>query len=204
MASRMDQSWGTCMSEDILIFDAEIKNGVVTENNPMQAGFRYAKGWNDYAGMGISVVCGYHIGEARPRVFLEDNLSELVQMIERGTVLIGFNNWRFDNRLLFENGIGIPHGQSKDIAAAIWHAAGVPTGEHPKGRGLDAICLANGLPGKTGNGADAPQDFQRGRIGRVIDYCLGDIRSTLQLYRYITQTGGCKDPVTGEWLTVRI
>lgn len=192
------------MTDRIFIYDAEIRHGVATENNPRQTGYRYADGWTDYVGMGIAVICGYDVTEARYRVFLDDNLSELQALMDSGAILTGFNNWRFDDKLIKANNIEVPSGQTKDIAAAIWRAAGIPTGEHPKGLGLDAICLANGIPGKTGNGADAPQDFQRGRIGRVIDYCLGDIRSTLQLYRYITQHSGCRDPRNGEWLTVRI
>lgn len=192
------------MTENLFIYDAEIKHGVATENNPRQVGFQYADGWHDYPGMGIATICGYDVTEARFRVFMDDNLSEFQGIIHSGRTLIGFNNWRFDDRLCAANGIEIPQGQSMDLAAIIWRAAGIPNGEHPKGLGLDAICRANGLPGKTGNGADAPQDYQRGRIGRVIDYCLGDVRSTLQMYRYIQTCGGITDPRTGEWMVVRI
>jgi len=192
------------MTEHIFIFDAEIRHGVATEDNPKQPGYRYADSWADFAGMGIATVCGYDVTEARYRVFMEDNLSELEAIITNGRTMLGFNNWRFDQRLLAANGITIPEGQSQDLAATIWRAAGIPNGEHPKGFGLDAICRANGLATKTGNGADAPQDFQRGRIGRVVDYCLGDVRATLQLYRYIQACGGITDPRNGEWLAVRV
>lgn len=192
------------MTEHIFIYDCEIRHGVATEDNPRQAGFRYADGWTDYAGMGIAVICGYDVTEARYRVIMEDNLTELQAIIASGRTLLGFNNWRFDDRLCRANAIEIPDGCTKDLAATIWRAAGIPNGEHPKDLGLDAICRANGLPGKTGNGADAPQDFQRGRLGRVVDYCLGDVRSTLQLYCYIKTCGGVTDPRNGEWLTVRV
>lgn len=189
--------------ENIFIYDAEIRHGVSTADNPRQPGFRYAESWTDYAGMGIAVVCGYDMAESRYRVIMEDNLSELQRLADTCT-LIGFNNWRFDDRLMRANGINIRDGHSKDIAAAIWKAAGIPNGEHPKDLGLDAICRANRLPGKTGNGADAPQLFQRGRIGQVVDYCLGDVRSTLQMYRYIREEGGITDPRNGNWISVRI
>ena len=51
---------------------------------------------------------------------------------------------------------------------------------------------------------NAPQDFQDGRIGRVVDYCLADVRSTLALYRYLVQNGGIKDPRSGEWIAVTV
>jgi len=192
------------MTDSILIYDAEIRHGVATENNPRQPGFRYANGWADFAGMGIAVICAYDLAESRYRVFMEDNLSDLVETMRHRETVLGFNNWRFDDRLLRANGIEAQEGKSKDLAAAIWRAAGIPNGEHPRDLSLDAICRANDLPAKTGNGADAPQWFQRGRIGRVVDYCLGDVRSTLMVYRRIEHAGGIIDPRNGEWLPVRI
>ena len=190
---------------NIVIYDTEIAYGVATPDNPPKPGYKYAKGWTDYAGMGISVICAYDVAEAQYRVFMEDNFSAFDDLICRRDFVLGFNNHRFDDRLARENGFRIPHEKSLDLAAVIWKAAGIPNGEHPKGLSLNACCQANGLPTKTGNGADAPQDYQDGRIGRVIDYCLGDVRCTLHLYRYITQHGGLIDPRDGtSWLNVRI
>lgn len=190
---------------NIVIYDTEIANGVATPDNPPKPGYKYAKGWTDYAGMGISVICAYDIAEAQYRVFMADNFSAFDELIGRRDYVLGFNNHRFDDRLVRENGFRIPHEKSLDLAATIWKAAGIPNGEHPKGLSLNACCQANGLPTKTGNGADAPQDYQDGRIGRVIDYCLNDVRCRLHLYRYITQNGGLIDPRDGtSWLNVRI
>lgn len=187
----------------LVIYDAEICNGIITDNNPAQEGYKYAKGWKDFAGMGISTICAYDVHEARFRVFMADNLSHLEDLMTERDALVGFNNHQFDDNLLRENNVFI--GSSTiDLAALIWRAAGIPQGEHPKGLGLDAICKANKLPGKTGNGAQAPQDYQDGRIGRVIDYCLADVRSTLHLYRYLAGFGGITDPRTGEWLNVAV
>lgn len=47
--------------------------------------------------------------------------------------------------------------------------------------------------------------LNRGSIGRVIDYCLNDVRCTLHLHRYITRAGGLIDPRDGtSWLNVRV
>lgn len=190
---------------NLIIYDTEIANGVATPDNQPKPGYKYAKGWTDYAGMGISVICAYDIAEAQYRVFMADNFSAFDDLVGRGAHVLGFNNHRFDDRLIRENGFRIPHEKSLDLAAAIWKSAGIPNGEHPKGLSLNACCQANGLPTKTGNGADAPQDYQDGRIGRVIDYCLNDVRCTLHLYRYIAQNGGLLDPRDGTtWLNVRI
>lgn len=194
---------------DYLIFDAEIKHGVITDNNPAKPGYTYASGWQDYKGMGIACVCAFDTAANRFRVFTETNLDALQDLIDTHTI-VSFNGKRFDVPLLEANGVGarynsdgdeIPH---IDLAELIWRAAGIPADEHPKGMGLDAICRANNIPGKTGNAADAPQQWQDGHHGRVIDYCLGDIESTLRLFDLITLNGGIRDPRTGEWLTVRV
>lgn len=176
-----------------IVYDCEIKRGVVTENNPRLDGFEYAAGCEDFSGMGISVLCAYDILESRYRVFCDDNLEDFVAMARHRIGVIGFNNHRFDDKLLAEHGI-YAGNYSLDIAESIWRAAGVPQEEHPKGLGLDAICKANGLGGKSASGADAPQEWQRGRIGRVIDYCLTDVRMTVRLLRLIQDTGGIIDP----------
>ena len=48
----------------------------------------------------------------------------------------------------------------------------------------------------------APILYQTGRTGELIDYCMTDTLRTLQLYRYIKQAGGLRDPRNGNWLTV--
>lgn len=190
---------------NILIYDTEIRHGVPTADNPIKPGYKYAKDWSDFTGMGIAVVCAFDVLEARSRVFCEDNIGDFMDLIEQRDVVMGFNNWRFDDNLLHDNGFSIPRIKSRDLAAAIWHAAGVPQGEHPRGLSLNACCKALGLPEKTGNGADAPQDWQDGRIGRVIDYCQNDVRITLRLYRSLQGAGGMPDPRNEDnWLNVAV
>lgn len=190
--------------ENIIIYDTEIKHGVITPNNQPRPGYRYADGWKDFAGMGVSVIGAYDIDAIGYRVFCDDNLHEWRDLAERAKGIVSFNGNRFDGPLLAANGCGFPVEKSIDLAAIIWRAAGIPEGEHPKGLGLDAICRANGIPGKTGNAADAPQDWQAGKIGTVIDYCLADVRITKELYFHIQLFGCITDPRTGEKLDVRL
>ena len=192
-------------TNNILIHDSEIKHGVLTDENPAQAGFKYADSWTDYKGMGISVIGALEVHTDRARIFMDDNLDAFQEAVNRAHYILGFNSHGFDDRLYTAHGIEIPELKSLDLAKVIWQAAGVPPDTHPKGLGLDAICRANNLPTKTGNAADAPQDFQAGRIGKVIDYCLGDVYSTYRLFKFINCTGGIVDPRDGStWINVRI
>lgn len=190
--------------DNIIIFDTEIKHGVITDNNPPKLHYQYAKGWKDFAGMGISVICAFDFQKHHYRVFCEDNFDAWRDLVERSSRVISFNGDNFDNPLLEANGLGYDLAKSLDLAALIWNLAGVPEGEHPKGLGLDALCKANGIDGKTGNAADAPQDWQDGKVGRVIDYCLGDVRATVDLYYQIILCGYITDPRTLERLPVRL
>lgn len=186
---------------NLVIYDTEIINAVPTQGVREQR-YTYCEGWHDKAGMGISVICAYETRAARPRVFLRDNAGDFQQLMDDADAIVGFNNFSFDDRLLEANGYTVQSGKSIDLAALIWRAAGTPNGEHPSGLGLDAICQANNLPGKTGDGAFAPFDWQNGRIGTVVDYCLADVMCTLRLYRFLATSGGCRDPRNGEWLNV--
>ena len=91
---------------DIVIFDTEIKHGIATENNPRHEDYIYANGWDDFSGMGIACVCAYDIKEARPHVFLEDNLHRFAELVEERGTAMGFNSHRFDGPLLAANGMG--------------------------------------------------------------------------------------------------
>lgn len=167
-----------------------------------EPGYQYANGWTDFAGMGVSVIGAYDVDAICYRVFCDDNLQEWRDLVANAAGVVSFNGNRFDNPLLEANGCGFPAEKSIDLAAIIWRAAGIPEGEHPKGLSLDAICRANNLSGKTGNAADAPQDWQDGKIGKVIDYCLGDVRITKALYFQIKLFGEITDPRTGKKLDV--
>jgi len=185
----------------ILVYDTEIKHAIPGDG-PRDPELTYCQGWTDFLGMGISVVTAYDGTAARPHVYMEDNLDSLVGLIESRDLIIGWNNWKFDDPLLAANGIHIPRDKSLDLQYHIARAAGIPQGERPRGLNLDACCIANKLPGKDGVGAMAPWLYQHNKLGVLIDYCLGDTLALLRLYRYIKQTGGLIDPRNGEWLTV--
>lgn len=188
----------------ILIYDTEIKHGIATPDNLPLPGYQYARDWTDFAGMGISVIGVWDAQENRPHVFCEDNLEAWLDLVEHRDYVVSFNGHRFDDPLLKAHGADYPAEKSIDLAALIWSAAGIPPGHHPKGLSLDAICRANHLPTKTGKGAAAPQLWQDGKIGQVIDYCLGDVLCTLKLFQLVYQEGWITDPRTGNRLPVTL
>jgi hypothetical protein len=87
-----------------------------------------------------------------------------------------------------------------DTLAELWVAAGLGrtfAGAKHGGFSLDRAAEVNFGKHKTGNGAFAPVDWQRGNIGTVIDYCLEDVRLTRLLFERMSRDGFAIDPRDG-------
>lgn len=190
----------------MLVFDCEIKRCIpdLRKNHPHNlsaAGLEYCEGWHDFAGMGIATICVHDMTHNVSHVFCEDNMHLLRHMFYIEPMTAGFNSELFDCPLLAANGVLVPR-EHYDLRREVLIAAGKnPDAPHDANRGysLDAICKANGLPGKNGDGAMAPVLWQRKQYGTVINYCLNDVMQTVTLIR---RCPGLKDPVTGKWLDV--
>lgn len=195
----------------IIFYDAEIEKAIPDRNGRRIEGIEYCEGWSDHQGMGITCVCAYDFTTEMPMVFLKDNLDSFGHLLLRDSVLIGFNNINFDNRLLAANGIDVPRERCFDLLHAIWEAAGLPVpgtlagGEEVQfdprrhgGYGLDACAMVNFNEGKSGDGALAPVDWQRGRHGKVISYCLRDVMLTMKVWRRMINLGEIKNPKAPE------
>jgi hypothetical protein len=112
-------------------------------------------------------------------------------------VVIGFNSLGFDRLLLEVNGIRYPAHANYDLLAELWMAAGLLpeySGAIHNGFGLDATAEANQIGNKSGHGALAPVDWQRGHISTVVDYCLHDVWLTKQLIDLLVKQGWLNDP----------
>ena len=195
------------MSDNLnaLVYDIEIVKAIRSRDEAPIEGIEYCGGWNDHAGMGISVVGVHDLLTGRDRVFCSDNLSEFFELCANRALLISFNGIGFDNKVLRccpENVIEHTWSEAKhyDILRDVWLCKGLnPDKFYWKthgGFGLDDICRANGLGGKTGHGALAPVQWQRGEIGSVIDYCLSDVKLTSELFK-LCQAGPIKSPKGG-------
>jgi hypothetical protein len=184
---------------NIIVYDLEIIKAIPTKE-PQIEGIEYCGGWQDHANMGVSVIGAYDFAEDRYRVFTKDNWTEFEQLVFLNPIVAGFNSIRFDNPVLKACGIvDIWEEKSYDLLQEIYKSLG----KRVSGYGLDKIAKANGLSGKTGNGALAPVDWQRGNIGTVCDYCLQDVAITAKLIKQVISEGELIDPVTGYLIKVR-
>ena len=193
-----------------LIYDIEIEKAIADKKNPPVGGIEYCKGWGDHAGMGISFIGAYDYQEDRYRAFFKDNFADFANLVSSRNPIVGFNNIGFDNKVLVNTSSTASYLyachidtesiilRSYDILREIWRAAGLDPNKfnlHTHvGYGLDDCCKANFGIRKSGNGALAPVDFQRGKYGNVADYCLNDVRMTKKLFDQIISHGYIIDP----------
>ena len=192
----------------ILIYDCEIIKAVPIDykNEAPIEGIEYCKGWDDHENMGISVIWCYSNWDKEVRAFINEHdfdkamyhwsypLKQFQKMLNECDVLVGFNNQHFDDNLIKANGFTIPDKVvNYDILVEMWRAVGIePPFVFPThaGYSLKQTCEANGLPPKTGDGANAAIQWQRGKYQEVIDYCLNDITITTELFRKIISNDG--------------
>lgn len=192
-----------------VIYDIEIAKAIPGRNGEQQTGIEYCAGWKDHANMGIACIGAWDYVEDRARVFTMGNISEFLDLCDDRDLLVGFNSIPFDNAVIAAtlNRPAFDESRCYDLLREIWAAAGLPAEFDFKthgGYGLDAVCEANFGTKKTGNGALAPVDWQRGEYGRVIDYCLNDIKLTKQLFDRAMGDGNIKCPKTGNRLYLRV
>jgi hypothetical protein len=190
----------------MIIYDIETENAILGRNEVKQPDVKYCEGWHDFAGMGISCIGVIDYATETTRVFLKDNLQAFAELIRASNCIVGFNNHRFDNRLLMARGVPLPVGRSYDILEEIWRGLGLAPEFNYQTHGglsLDAMVKANFGRSKTDSGALAPVLWQRGEHGRVIDYCLADVALTRMLLDRIIRRGELVDPRTGQKFSVR-
>ena len=175
-----------------LIYDLEIAKAVPPRTGKRQTGVEYCKGWEDHKNMGISCLCCFDYANNRNRVFGWESKQEFIDLTQNRDPLVSFNGLLFDNKVIEATwGLGIPLDTCYDILREVWIAVGVDP-DHFEfkshgGYGLEALCKENFGIAKTGDGASAPAEWQRGRHCTVIDYCLNDVRLTRALWEKISR-----------------
>ena len=184
----------------MLVYDIEIINAIPPRKGENRVeGITYCEGWHDHANMGVACICAYDFVDHRFRVFTEGNFSEFDRLASERMVA-GFNSISFDDKVVWELNLADEVRTEYDLLRECWIADGLsPEFEYPShtGYGLDALAKANNLTGKTGHGAVAPVEWQLGCYGKVIDYCLEDVRLTAALIQHLMRGGQLVSPKTG-------
>lgn len=196
----------------MFIYDVEILNAIAPpEGVDKSKDLTYCDGWRDFAGMGISCIGALEIFTGRPHLFLADNLGKFQALIDAAPEEfppVAFNGYGFDNQLLRACGFNIHDSRTVDLMLLCWQSMGLSDVYNPethKGAGLDAIIKANfpGL-GKTGTGSAAPELWQYGFPGKVVNYCLDDCWLERALFLQLAEHGTFINPLTGAQCNINL
>jgi DEAD/DEAH box helicase domain-containing protein len=139
-------------------------------------------GWNNVAKMKLSLAV-VHTEEHGFQTFTEETVQDLVNLLKRSDLVVGFNHVGFDYQVLSaytsENLRALPN---LDILAEVKNILGFRL----KLQHIAEVTLGEG---KTGDGLDAVKWFREGRMDLVEKYCRDDVRITRGLYLYGLEKG---------------
>lgn len=160
------------LPEHYVVFDLE------TRRSAAEVG-----GWGHAERMGISVGVVYDSLADDFFVYLEDEIEGLVARLTAADLVVGFNNKRFDNRVLAaytdEPLDALP---TLDILEVVYRRLGYRLS-------LDRLAAHTLGVKKSANGLMALKWYRQGEIEKIIRYCTDDVRLTRDLARFGVTNG---------------
>lgn len=165
------------MASDTVVFDIETQNFFTDPD----------VGWNNFAGLKISVVCAYSYEKDDYFCADEDHLEDLIPLFANAKKIVGFSMNRYDVPVLNLYFKKYPEGKGEDSPIDLWRKERVDLLDEIElttGRriSLDLLSQANLGAGKTGKGHEAIDMYREGRIDELKAYCKMDVELTKRLY----------------------
>ena len=141
-------------------------------------------GWDKKSSMGISLGVTYSTGSNSYEIFSEKRVSDLVDLLTKADLVVGYNSRRFDYEVLMGYTIlDLPHQlPTLDLLEVVEQAAGHRLS-------LDTIAQATLGVGKTGDGLDAIRWWREGKMMEIAEYCCFDVKVTKMVHEYAMQHG---------------
>lgn len=155
------------MSDNVVVFDLET-----------QRDFASVGGRDFMEKLGVSVGVAYHVGERRFYHFEESQMGELVALLQRADLVVGYNIRHFDFRVLSPytevNLFALP---TCDLLEGIERAIGYRLK-------LDSVAKQTLGLRKSADGTMALRWWREGRVDLIRDYCQQDVDVTRRLWEY--------------------
>jgi len=128
--------------------------------------------------LGLSVAVTYNEDENLYRFYTEENVSELVEELKKGKLVVGFNLYRFDYQVLQPyTSFPLESLPTLDLMEEVRRKLGIRVS-------LDQLAWATLGAGKSGDGMLAIRLWRQGRIEELMEYCRRDVEITWQLYEF--------------------
>jgi DEAD/DEAH box helicase domain-containing protein len=139
-------------------------------------------GWRNIAAMGMSLAVTYTEEEGF-RTYFEEESDELISSLRSASLVVGFNQLRFDYEVLTAYGArDLKNLPNLDILATTFDALGFRVG-------LDSFGAATLGKGKSADGLDAVRWYREGRLDLIEEYCTDDVAVTRDLFRFGVEHG---------------
>ncbi len=150
-----------------------------------KSGFN-VRGRVDVAEQELTLVAVYDSGTDAYTSYTKEELPQLWPLIERTDLLIGFNSDNFDIPLLNRYYPGdLAHIRSLDLLAEVYAVLG-------RRIRLQSLAEATLGKGKKGDGLKAQEWWAEGKVEKVREYCIEDVRITKELFDYARKNGVLK------------
>ena len=153
--------------DDIVFFDLETKY-LADE----------VGGWGNIPKMELAVAVTYSTADSAYHHFVEDQVAELADRLQKADLVVGFNVRRFDYQVLQPyTDIPLQKLATVDMLQDLHRVLGFRVS-------LDAVAEATLGTSKSADGIQAVHWFRRGEIDKVIAYCQQDVKVTRDVYEF--------------------
>lgn len=144
------------------------------------------RGHIDVTEQELTVVAIHDSNTGEYTSYVKEELPKLWPFLEDTDILIGFNSDSFDIPLLNRYYPGnLSHIRSLDLLTEVAKVLG-------RRIRLQSLAEATLGRGKSGDGMEAGQWWKEGKIEKVREYCIEDVRLTRELYDYALLHGSLK------------
>ncbi|MFZ5564640.1 MAG: DEAD/DEAH box helicase [Thermodesulfobacteriota bacterium] len=135
-------------------------------------------GWHRADRMGISCAVLYDSATDTYDAFLEHQVAEFVDRLSAVDLVVGFNNKRFDNRVLAGySAADLSRLPTLDILEEVHKTLGYRLS-------LDSLAEITLGAKKSASGMQALLWWKQGEIDKIVEYCKKDVQITKDLYLY--------------------
>jgi DEAD/DEAH box helicase domain-containing protein len=141
-------------------------------------------GWGNAHKMGISIGVALVLEEGRFEVFPEERVGELAELLDRATLVVGFNIRRFDYQVL-SGYTGVDYArrlETLDLLEDVHRRIGFRVK-------LDDLAKETLGAGKSADGLQCLEWVKEGRLVLVESYCRRDVEVLRDLYLHGRREG---------------
>lgn len=141
------------------------------------------RGNGDFANLELTICCIHDSADNEYKSFLKDELPQLWPILERADLIVGYNSDHFDLPILSKYYAGnLSAIKSVDLLKEVKQALG-------RRLRLDSIAEATLGKKKSGHGLDAVKWWKEGKVDKVRQYCIDDVKITVEVYEYAKKHG---------------